>query len=163
MSEDAGNGRVGEEPVAASGGDVVFPFRESVKDGSGSQRWFLIDHRVNEGANRVMHAVTANEEDCDGLGFSFTAYSETGAHEALGRVREKMHRTLAMRHITRSESGYRMLHDTLRGRIEAIDEGKIVLVVDGIHLSLEDLRKVLVCHEGWQFRLQIVDPGDDLA
>jgi len=38
-----------------------------------------------------------------------------------------------------------------------------VLVIDGIPLTLEDLREIIAMHEGWDFRLQIADSSDDVS
>jgi len=103
------------------------------------------------------YTVRAEEEGRGGNGYQFAAYSETSPYSALGRVRQKMYRGLATRHVTGAPGGFRMLHDRLRGRITSDGEGGVVLVVDGIVLGMEDLASILAAHEGWGFELQIVD------
>jgi hypothetical protein len=76
---------------------------------------------------------------------------------ALGRLRQKMYRGLATRHVTGSPGAYRMLHDRLSGRIASDSNGGVVLVVDGVAVGIEDLASILMTHEGWGFELQIVD------
>jgi hypothetical protein len=39
----------------------------------------------------------------------------------------------------------------------------MVLVIDGIPLTLDELGKLLEMHEGWQFRLEIADASDDIS
>jgi len=130
-----------------------FPLTDEVEDYSGRTRTFIIDcHEVPLG-----FTVHAQEEGKDGLGYEFAAYSETSPYAALGRVRRKMHRALATRHITRLDNGYSMLHDEVRGRITWDQETGVALIVDGIRLSLEDLGSILSSHEGWSFELKIVD------
>lgn len=136
-----------------------FPMRETVEDHSGAYRTFLISYRSSERG----FTVTAEEEGKQGLGYQFSAFSETSPYNALGAVRQKTYRSLATRHITRSDGHYRPLHDTLRGRITANEIGDLVLVIDGIPLTLEDLREMLAMHEGWDFRLQIADSSEDLS
>jgi hypothetical protein len=136
-----------------------FPLRDRIEDASGEERVFLISYRSN-GKN---FTVTAEEEGRNGLGYEFSAYSETSPYNALGSLRERMHRSLATRHITGATRGYRMLHDTLRGRITVDESGALVLVVDGIPLTMEDLREILAGHEGFQIRLEIADPGADIS
>ena len=90
-----------------------FPIEEEVEDHAGRTRRFLITS--HEGP--LGFTVRAQEQGAQGTGYEFAAYSETSPHNALGRLRQKMYRGLATRHITRSLHGYRMLHDKLNGRI----------------------------------------------
>lgn len=136
-----------------------FPIRETVEDAFGNERAFLITyHPAGLG-----YMVVAQEEGKEGLGYEFSALSETSPYHALGKLREKLYRSLAMRHITRRGSQYIPMHNTLRGRITWSPDEGLVLVVDGIVLTLEDLRTILEMHESWQFRLEIVDPSDDIS
>jgi hypothetical protein len=136
-----------------------FPIRETVEDHSGAYRAFLITYR----SVGLGFTVTAEEEGTAGLGYRFSAFSETSPYSALGALRRKMYRALATRHITRSEGYWRPLHDTLRGRITVDGDGDLALVVDGTPLTLEDLRQILAMHEGWDFKLQIVDYAEDVS
>ena len=133
--------------------EADFPMREEVEDYAGGGRIFVIN--CHEG--RLGFTVRAQEEGCAGAGYEFAAYSETSPYSALGRLRHKMYRALATRHISGSPGGYRMLHDQLSGRITADGQGGVLLVVDGIALGIEDLASILASHEGWAFELQIVD------
>jgi len=130
-----------------------FPIRDQVEDYAGRMRSFVIN--CHEGG--LGFTVRAEEEDRCGVGYEFAAYSETSPYSALGRVRQKMHRSLATRHVTGSPGDYRMLHDRLTGRITSDGKGGVLLVVDGIPLALEDLASLLGSHEGWGFELQIVN------
>ena len=130
-----------------------FPLREEVEDFSGKERTFLID--CYETA--LGFTVRAQEQRAEENGYEFAAYSETSPYSALGRVRQKMYRGLATRHITGAPGSYRMLHDTLSGRITSDGDGGVLLVVDGIPLSLEEIGSILASHEGWSFELQITD------
>lgn len=135
------------------GWDADFPMREEVEDYAGTARAFVITcHETGLG-----FTVRAEEEETRGTGYEFAAYSETSPYSALGRLRQKMYRGLAMRHITGSRGGYRMLHDRVSGRITSDGEGGVVLVVDGIPLGINDLASILASHEGWGFEMQIVD------
>ena len=130
-----------------------FPIREDVEDAAGRMRSFVIS--CHEGS--LGFTVRAEEEGRYGGGYQFAAYSETSPYSALGRVRQKMCRGLATRHITGSPGDYQMLHDRLRGRITSDGSGGVLLIVDGIPLQVEDLASILGSHEGWGFELQIVD------
>ena len=130
-----------------------FPIHETVEDFSGRQRSFVIQCHEGE----LGYTVRASEEAADGPGYQFAAYSETSPYSALGRVRQKMSRGLATRHVTSNQGNLGMLHDTLKGRITSDGEGGVVLVVDGVPLRIEDLEDLLTSHEGWEFELRIVD------
>lgn len=130
-----------------------FPIHEEFEDFSGKRRTFTIT--CHEGG--LGFTVRASEDGTDRLGYEFAAYSETSPYSALGRVREKARRSLATRHITNATGEHQMLHDQLRGRITSDGNRGVVLVVDGIPLGVEDLESFLRTHEGWEFRMQIVD------
>ena len=129
-----------------------FPIEEEVEDHGGMTRIFLIT--CYEGP--LGFTVRAQEKAAQGAGYEFAAYSETSPYSALGRLRQKMYRGLATRHITRSTHGYRMLHDKLSGRIASDGNGGAVVVVDGIALSIDELAHILISHE-WNFDLKVID------
>lgn len=129
-----------------------FPLREEVEDFRGKFRTFVIS--CNEiGLGYTLRAKEQGTED----GYVFAAYSETSPYDALGRLRQKMYRALAMRHITGRAGDYRMLHDRIAGRITSDRDGGALLIVDGLPLTLENLSKILESHEGWSFELRIAD------
>jgi hypothetical protein len=130
-----------------------FPIEEEVEDHAGKTRRFLIT--CHQGP--LGFTVRAQEEEAQGTGYEFAAYSETSPYNALGRLRQKMYRGLATRHITKSLHGYRMMHDKLSGRIASDGNGGALVVVDGIPLSIDDLAHILISHEGWSFDLTIMD------
>jgi len=81
----------------------------------------------------------------------------------LGRLVEKMRRALSVRHIDFRER--RIIDSTVRGRIEwdeAQDEHMPLVVVDGKEISWNDLGRMLLSMEGWQFRIDIADPSEEL-
>jgi hypothetical protein len=130
-----------------------FPIEEEVEDHAGKTRRFLIT--CHQGP--LGFTVRAQEQEAQGTGYEFAAYSETSPYNALGRLRQKMYRGLATRHITKSLHGYRMMHDKLSGRIASDGNGGALVVVDGIPLSIDDLAHILISHEGWSFDLTIMD------
>jgi hypothetical protein len=133
-----------------------FPLHDEVEDFAGRMRRFVID--CYEGP--LGFTVRAQEVRSGGEGYEFGAYSETSPWSALGRVRRKMHRALATRHLSGSPGAYRMLHDRLRGRITWSSEGGTKLVVDGSELGMDDLASLLASHEGWTFELRLADGLD---
>lgn len=130
-----------------------FPIHEEGEDFAGRKRSFVID--CHEGP--LGYTVRASEAGKNGLGFEFASYSETSPYAALGRVRDKMARGLATRHLSSAKGPAEMLHDSLDGRISSRD-GEAVVVVDGIALDIDDLARFLAAREGWGFKLRITDP-----
>jgi len=133
--------------------EADFPIREEVEDHAGKTRTFVIN--CHEGG--LGWTVRAQEEGRRGAGYEFAAYSETSPYRALGRLRQKMYRGVATRHISGSPGAHQMLHDRLSGRITSDGNGGVVLVVDGLAVDAENLASMLLTHEGWSFELQIVD------
>ena len=121
-----------------------FPIEEEVEDHAGRTRRFSIT--CHQGP--LGFTVRAQEQEAQATGYEFAAYSETSPYNALGRLRQKMYRGLATRHITKSLHGYRMMHDKLSGRIASDGNGGALVVVDGIPLSIDDLAHILISHEG---------------
>jgi len=81
----------------------------------------------------------------------------------LGRLVEKILRALSVKHIdTRQQS---IVDRAVRGRIEwdeSSAEGMPLVVVDGREIFWVDFGRMLMTFEGWQFRLEIGDPSDEL-
>jgi hypothetical protein len=129
--------------------EADFPMREEVEDYAGRTRTFVINYHEAG----LVWTVRAQEEGPRGVGYEFAAYSETSPYSALGRLRQKMYRGVATRHVGGSPGAYQMLHDKLSGRITSDGNGGIVLVVDGLAVGAENLASILLMHEGWSFEL----------
>jgi hypothetical protein len=135
-----------------------FPIMEEVEDFAGTRRKFRIDcHFTGEG-----YILDAREEGKK-IGYHFSAYSETHPLGSIGDLRSKMRRMLATRHIKFEEERCFPLHDTLRGHIGFDDLRGMVFIIDGIPVSVEDFLSMFDLHEGWQFKVQFIDPVDDAS
>jgi len=132
------------------GWEKDFPRREEFEDFSGKMRTFIVD--CHEGP--WGYTIRAREENPKGEGYEFAVYSETSPYSALGRLRHKARRSMAIRHLS---SGHNMLHDKLRGRLASDGHGGVVLVVDGLAITIDKLTRLLSTHEGWEFELRIKD------
>ena len=130
-----------------------FPIREDVEDYAWRMRVFVVN--CHEGG--LGFTVRAEEEGRHGDGYEFAAYSAASPYSALYRVRQKMRRGLATRHLAGLRAAYHMLHDRLSGRVTSDGKGGVLLVVDGIPLRIENLASILGTHEGWGFELHIGD------
>ncbi len=127
-----------------------FPIREEFEDFSGKTRNFIIN--CFEGP--LGYTVQAIEENPKGEGYEFAVHSETSPYSALGRLRDKVRRSMATRHLSNSLD---MLHDELRGRITSDGQGDVLLVVDGIAVRMDELSRLLSSYEGWEFEFRIKD------
>lgn len=83
----------------------------------------------------------------------------------LGRLVERMRRTLSVKHLAQGTYGLQITGNTARGRIgyDETTDGLIPLVViDGREVSWEEFGRMLMTFEGWQFRMEIVDRSDEI-
>lgn len=130
-----------------------FPLQQEAEDFAGRTRTFTVDCVELP----MGYTVRAVENNTDHMGFLFESFSETSPYSALGKIRDKMRKALATRHITKSDYGYSMMHDELKGRITCDAQGEPALIVDGIHLTLDDLGHIFSSSEGFEFSLKIVE------
>jgi hypothetical protein len=83
----------------------------------------------------------------------------------LGRLIERMRRSLSIKHLVRREHGTQIADQMVCGRIEwdESEDGRVpLLVIDGQEVSWEELGRMLMSFEGWQFRLAICDRSEEV-
>lgn len=83
----------------------------------------------------------------------------------LGRLVERMRRSLAVKHIEQSERGIHIVDKTVRARIgwdDATDGQVPLLIIDGQEVSWDEFGRMLMTFEGWQFKLEIGDRSEEL-
>lgn len=83
----------------------------------------------------------------------------------LGRLIERMRRSLSVKHLVKSEQGLQIAAETVRARIDwdETQDGRIpLLVIDGRDVSWEEFGSMLMTFEGWQFRMEIRDPSEEV-
>jgi hypothetical protein len=109
-------------------------------------------------------------ELCDGhpAGYRFQIIGDPEEDQLalLGRLIEKMRRSLSTKHLTKSEYGLEISEErVVRGRIEWDDthQGDLpLLVIDGREIDWEQFGRMLMTFEGWQFKLIIADKSEEL-
>ena len=83
----------------------------------------------------------------------------------IGRLISKIRRALSVKHLKDTEFGLRIENDLpVRGRIgwDPDEDGSIPLVViDGREISWDEFGRMLMTFEGWQFKLELIDPSDE--
>jgi hypothetical protein len=83
----------------------------------------------------------------------------------LGRLIERMRRSLSIKHLVRSEHGTQIADQTVCGRIEwdESEDGRVpLLVIDGQEVSWDEFGRMLMSFEGWQFRVAICDRSEEV-
>lgn len=133
--------------------EADFPIRQAFTDCSGQTRHFVISYfRATPG-----FGVQAEEEGQDGQGFFFREFDATSPYLALGRLRGRIEKALATRHIEQREPGnFQATHGIVRGRI-SYSNGEVAFVIDGQLLTLPQFGKMVETFEGFEFRLDIRD------
>jgi hypothetical protein len=101
-----------------------------------------------------------------GYRFQIIGDPEADLLALLGRLIEKMRRSLATKHLTKSEYGLQISEErVVRGRIESdgVHHGTVpLLVIDGRKIDWDDFGRILMTFEGFQFKLIIADKSEEL-
>lgn len=99
----------------------------------------------------------------EGYEFRVIGAHETDILAVFGELYERVRNALSQKHIEMGEHGLRITDgDTVRGRITCDDEtsGHIpLLIIDGKPVSWEQLGRMLMTYEGFNFKLEIFDPS----
>ncbi len=84
----------------------------------------------------------------------------------LGRLIEKMRRALSTKHIEDGALGWRIAdHRVVRGMVEwdEAGDGRVpLLVIDGREVTWDEFGGMLMCFEGWQFKLNLDDKSTEM-
>jgi hypothetical protein len=84
----------------------------------------------------------------------------------LGQLVQKMRRGLSTKHIVDSQHGLQIAdHRVVRGKIEWDDahNGRMpLLIIDGREVTWDELGRMLMSFEGWQFKLTVADKSEEL-
>jgi len=100
-----------------------------------------------------------------GYKFQILGDPEGDVLSLLGRLVERIRRSLSVKHLEQSQHGLQIAAQTVRGRIEwdETEDGRLPLVViDGRDISWEAFGRMLMTFEGWQFRMEIADRSDEI-
>lgn len=117
------------------------------------------------GAVVAMDAFEVKRGQPAGYQFQIVDDSDVELISLLGRLIERMRRSLSVKDLLQSDQRLEIADKTVRGRIEwneSKDERMPVLVIDGRDVSWEELGRMLMTFEGWQFRMEIRDRSEDV-
>lgn len=113
----------------------------------------------------ALDAFELREGNPAGYQFQMVGDPEDDLFVLLGRLIQKIRRALSIKHITDGGHGIQIADQIVRGRIEwdESEDGHVPLVVvDGREISWEEFGRMLMSCEGWQFKLEIHDPSDEV-
>jgi hypothetical protein len=115
-----------------------------------------------------MLAIDAFELIADAPGgyqFQILGEPEDEPLSLLGRLIERMRRSLSVKYLVHGEHGTQVADWTVCGRIDwdaPADDRTPLLVIDGREVSWEDFGRMLMTFQGWQFRLAISDRSEEV-
>ena len=136
-----------------------------MNDVAGDFHEFHIRSRLM-GIHVALEAFELIDEHPGGYRFQAIGDPEDDLMALLGKLIEKMRRALAIKHIEDCETGLQIAnHQIVRGLIEWDDasDGRVpLLLIDGRKISWEELGRMLMSFEGWQFKLEIRDISEEV-
>jgi hypothetical protein len=100
-----------------------------------------------------------------GYQFQIIGDPEEDLMALLGRLIDKIRRALSIKHVQDGEYGLQIADHLVRARIEwdESEDGRVPLVVvDGREITWDQLGRMLMTFEGWQFKLEIRDQSEEL-
>jgi hypothetical protein len=117
------------------------------------------------GSMAVLDAFELTAGAPGGYQFQILGKSDDEPLSLLGRLIERMRRSLSVKHLVRSEHGTQIADRTVCGRIEwdESEDGRVpLLVIDGQEVSWDEFGRMLMSFEGWQFRVAIRDRSEEV-
>ena len=133
-------------------------------DCAGEEHQFHFQTRLLGGI-LSLEAFELHEGNPGGYQFQLIGDPEDELFALLGKLIQRIRKGLSVKHVQDSAHGLQIVDETLRGRIEWDDDedGRVpLMVVDGREISWEAFGQMLMSREGWQFKLEIVDPSDEV-
>jgi hypothetical protein len=152
-----------------AGGEALAPPLEAFQpieltDARGLRHVFHL--RLLDLGDRVtLDAFEMRDDERDG--YQFQALGEAGVDpfELLARLLKRIRRALAQKHLVERGQRWEIDDRLVRGRITSdldCPTSTPVVVIDGREISWNDFGEMLLAFEGWQFKLTIHDPSDDI-
>jgi len=136
-----------------------------IPDAAGVKRRFHF--RLLHLGDRVMlEAFEVRVGERGGYEFQILGDAEADLFELMTRLVERMRRALALRHLVDDDLvGSSIADKIVRARISCdldSDDHVPMLVIDGREVSWEQFGQMLMTFEGWQFKLQMKDPTEEV-
>jgi hypothetical protein len=123
---------------------------------------FLLLHL---GDRVTLEAFEVQDGERGGYEFQILDDAQADPFDLMARLVERIRRALSLRHLVDDGLQCSIADMAVRGRIscdlEAVDRVPM-LVIDGRQVSWEQFGQMLMTFEGWQFKLEIKDPGEEV-
>lgn len=136
------------------------------KDCDGIDHCFQIMKKIFP-TGTLWEAVELLDKDKVGYLFQIHQEIEDDSREVLKRLYSKIQKGLSKKFIVKESSlghGYNtLINNNAEGRIEWDDnyDGHIPkFIIDGKEYSLEELGKMIMTYEGWNFKLEVIEPTE---
>lgn len=116
----------------------------------------------------TLEAFEVQDGQSTGYQFQMIGDPEDDMFALLGRMVERIRKTLAVKHINNAGDGHglQIIDRTVRGRIECgnseEDYSAPSFVIDGKEVSWQEFGHMLSSFEGWQFKLEIRDRSEEV-
>jgi hypothetical protein len=90
------------------------------------------------------------------FGYRFSAFSTINPWRALGPLRDKIRRNLAIKYLDTSEPFALPTHDELVGRIDySSEDEEVVLEIDGRKVTKDEFWRIVSTYEGFEIELKL--------
>jgi hypothetical protein len=117
------------------------------------------------GARLSLEAIEiVSDSDLAGYHFQVLGDPASDSFALLGQLVQKMKRAMAHAHLAADAHGLQIAGTKLKGRIECDDNDPTrqpCVIVDGRAIHWTEFGAMLLAFEGWQFRLEMLDPSDE--
>jgi hypothetical protein len=135
-----------------------------ITDCAGEEHQFHLRTRLL-GDMVILEAFELRDGEPGGYKFKLAGNPEEDLFVLLGRLVQRIRKALSVKYLADDEYGLQIVDQTVKGVIDcdlSEVERKPLLLIDGQDISWEDFGRMLMSFEGWQFKLEIVDPSDDV-
>ena len=106
----------------------------------------------------------AGDDEPAGYRFQILGEAESEPFALLGQLVQKMKRALSMKHLEVDAGRLLIANTIVRGRVEWNGDERApqpCVMIDGRRIEWGDFGAMLLAFEGWQFRLEMLDPSDE--
>jgi hypothetical protein len=118
------------------------------------------------GAGVALDAFELRDGDPAGYQFQIIGNPEDDLLVLLGQLIQKIRRGLSTKHVVDGQHGLQIADDrVVRGKIEwdVAHDGRVpLLIIDGREITWDELGRMIISFEGWQFKLTVGDKSEEL-
>lgn len=142
----------------------LLPWNLTIKDGEGKSHVFRITQLLVPSGIALEAAELGRRAD-PGYHFSVLGDFDCDMQQLHAQLLAKVTNGISRRYIRRREHRLEIVDDTVVGTIayDGHQEGRVPLVIiDGKRYTWDQLGQMMMAFEGFQFKLDIVDPSEDV-